>query len=142
MANKLVHGDLCGLVTPATPIGKRYFFLLIDDVSHYMWLTLLSIKDEAMMVFKAFQARVEVKAERKLGTLHNNRGGEFMPRGFLKHYINNGIPRHFTTPDSPKQNGVVERRNQSIMGMARSMIRACQCQVACGEKQSPWRRSS
>jgi transposase InsO family protein len=88
-----------------------------------MWMALLSIKDEATTVFKAFQARVEVEVERKLGTLHTNCGGEFMARGFLKHCINNGIPRHFTAPHSPKQNGVVERRNQSIMGMTRSMMK-------------------
>jgi hypothetical protein len=33
---KLVHGDLCGPVTPATPGGRRYFLLLVDDLSHYM----------------------------------------------------------------------------------------------------------
>jgi hypothetical protein len=26
---ELVHGDLCGHVTPVTPGGKRYFFLLV-----------------------------------------------------------------------------------------------------------------
>ena len=28
---ELVHGDLCGPITPATPSGKRYFLLLVDD---------------------------------------------------------------------------------------------------------------
>ena len=34
---ELVHGDLCGPVTPATPGGRRYFLLLVDDHSRYMW---------------------------------------------------------------------------------------------------------
>jgi transposase InsO family protein len=88
-----------------TPTGKRYFFLLVDDVSRYMWLTLLSTKDEAMMVFMAFQARAEAEAERKLGTLHTDHGGEFTACGFLEHCINNGIQCHFTAPHSPEQNG-------------------------------------
>ena len=33
---ELVHGDLCGPVTPATPGGRRFFLLLVDDVSRYM----------------------------------------------------------------------------------------------------------
>jgi hypothetical protein len=33
---ELVHDDLCGPVTLATPGGWRYFLLLIDDVSRYM----------------------------------------------------------------------------------------------------------
>ena len=35
---ELVHGDLCGPITPATHGGRRYFLLLVDDCSRYMWL--------------------------------------------------------------------------------------------------------
>ena len=37
-ALELVHGDLCGPITPATPGGRKYFILLVDDYSWYMWL--------------------------------------------------------------------------------------------------------
>jgi hypothetical protein len=33
---KLVHGDLYGPVKPATPGGRCYFLLLIDDATRYM----------------------------------------------------------------------------------------------------------
>jgi hypothetical protein len=42
-----VHGDLCGPVTPATPRGRRYFLLLVDDLSSYMWVVVLGSKGEA-----------------------------------------------------------------------------------------------
>jgi hypothetical protein len=74
---ELVHGDLCGPVTPATPGGKLYFFLLVNDVSRYMWLVLLATKDEALAAFTAFQTRAEAEAGRKIGTLHTDHGGEF-----------------------------------------------------------------
>jgi hypothetical protein len=48
---ELVHGDLCGPITPVTTTGKKYVFLLVDDVSRYMWLTLLGTKDEAANAF-------------------------------------------------------------------------------------------
>ena len=32
-----IHGDLCGPITPPTPAGNKYFFLLVDDFSHKMW---------------------------------------------------------------------------------------------------------
>jgi hypothetical protein len=35
---ELVHRDLCGPITPATHGGRRYFLLLMDDYSRYMWL--------------------------------------------------------------------------------------------------------
>lgn len=33
---ELIHGDLCGPITPVTPSKKRYIFVLIDDYSLYM----------------------------------------------------------------------------------------------------------
>jgi hypothetical protein len=42
-----VHGDLGGPVTPATPGGRRYFLLLVDDFSRYMWVVVLGSKGEA-----------------------------------------------------------------------------------------------
>jgi hypothetical protein len=35
---ELIDGDLCGMITPTTPSGNRYFILLVDDVSRYMWV--------------------------------------------------------------------------------------------------------
>jgi hypothetical protein len=44
---ELMHGDLCGPVTPATPGGRCYFLLLVDDLSRYMWVVVLGSKGEA-----------------------------------------------------------------------------------------------
>ena len=34
---ELVHGDICGPISPPTPGGKRYL-LLVDDYSRLMWV--------------------------------------------------------------------------------------------------------
>jgi hypothetical protein len=44
---QLVHGDLCGPISPETQGGRCYFLLLVDDHNRMMWLTLLRTKDEA-----------------------------------------------------------------------------------------------
>ncbi|CAA0822344.1 cysteine-rich RLK (RECEPTOR-like protein kinase) 8 [Striga hermonthica] len=49
---ELVHGDLCGPITPATHGGRRYFLLLVDDCSRFMWLQLLTSKDQAAEAIK------------------------------------------------------------------------------------------
>lgn len=38
---ELVHGDICGPITPPTPAGNRYFFMLVDDYSRVMWTFML-----------------------------------------------------------------------------------------------------
>jgi hypothetical protein len=35
---ELVHGDLYGPITSVTPGGLKYFMLLVDDCSRYMWV--------------------------------------------------------------------------------------------------------
>ncbi|XBI71622.1 hypothetical protein VPH35_065793 [Triticum aestivum] len=120
----LIHADLCGAITPATPGGRRYFLLLVDDHNRYMWLNLLTSKDEAATTIKEFQARVEIEARRRLGTLRTDRRGEFTSTALAKHFASIGVQRHLTAPYSPQQNGVVERRNQTVVGMARSMMKA------------------
>jgi hypothetical protein len=54
----LVHGDFCGPVTPATPGGRRYFLLLVDDLFRYMWVMVLN-KGEAANAIKRVQVAVE-----------------------------------------------------------------------------------
>jgi hypothetical protein len=49
---ELVHGDLCGPISPPTPGGRRHFLMLVNDASRYMWVTLLSSKDEAPAAIK------------------------------------------------------------------------------------------
>jgi hypothetical protein len=89
-----------------------------------MWVTLMSTKDQAMRAFIAFKAQAKAEAGTKLGTLRTDRGGEFTAHLFVEHCTQEGIRRHFTAPHTPEQNGVVERRNQTVMGMARSMLKA------------------
>jgi transposase InsO family protein len=121
---ELVHGDICGPITPTTPSGNRYFLLLVDDMSHYMWLCLLASKDQAPAAIWRFKAAAELESGRKLKVLRTNRGGEFTSVEFGAYYTEEGVQRQLTASYSPQQNGVVERRNQTVVGMARSMIKA------------------
>jgi transposase InsO family protein len=120
---ELVHGDLCGPITLATPSGKKYFLLLVDDMSRYMWLMLLTSKDEAAAAIKRFKGVAELEADAKLRTLRTDRGDKFTSHDLAVFCANQGVKRHTMTPYSPQQNGVVERRNQTVLAMARSMMK-------------------
>lgn len=98
---ELVHGDLCGPITPSTKGGCKYVFLLVDDYSRVMWAYLLKSKDEAFETFKKFQARVEDGQEREIRAFRTDRGGEFLSKEFIEYCEKNGITRQFTSPYSP-----------------------------------------
>jgi hypothetical protein len=121
---ELVHGDICGPVTPTTPSGNRYFILLVDDASRFMWVRALASKDTATAAIKHFQATAEAETGRKLRAFRSNRGGEFNSTDFAEHCAEHGVRRQLTTPYTPQQNGVVERRNQTVVGTTRSMLKA------------------
>nr|AAU90089.1 putative polyprotein [Oryza sativa Japonica Group] len=123
-ALELVHGDLCGPIAPATPGGRKYFLLLVDDMSRFMWIRLLSGKHEAAAAIKQFKAGVEMESGRKLRALRTDRGGEFTSVEFTEFCADRGVSRQLTAPYSPQQNGVVERRNLTVVAAARSMLKA------------------
>lgn len=41
----LVHGDLCGPISPNTASGYRYFFLVVDDFNRFIWVYFLKNND-------------------------------------------------------------------------------------------------
>ncbi|KAG7546288.1 Zinc finger CCHC-type [Arabidopsis suecica] len=120
---ELIHGDLCGPITPSTAAQNKYIFVLIDDYSRYMWSLLLKEKSEAFERFKKFKALVEQETGFKIGTLRTDRGGEFTSQEFQSFCDVSGIQRHLTAPYSPQQNEVVERRNRTLLEMTRSILK-------------------
>ena len=121
---ELVHGDLCGPITLETPNDSKYFLLLVDDRRRYMWVAMLSSKDRAAESIKEIKAKAKVESGLKLGSLHTNRGGKFTSHEFAEYCVGEGIHRQLTVPYSPQQNGVVERRNVTVVATARSMLNA------------------
>ncbi|GKD15447.1 zinc finger, CCHC-type containing protein [Tanacetum coccineum] len=120
----LVYGDLCGPISPATHSGKKLIFLLVDDCTRFMWAYFLTSKDQAFSTFKEFRQKIEMEMRMKVRMLRTDRGGEFTSNEFTKYCKENGIARQLTAPYSPQQNGVVERRNRTVLSTTRSMMKA------------------
>jgi hypothetical protein len=89
-----------------------------------MWLVLLSRKDEAPAAIKRWQAGVEVETRVQLCVLCTDHGGEFTSTEFGEYCADRGVRRHLTAPYSPQQNGIVERRNQMVVGTARCLLKS------------------
>ncbi|GJR49295.1 zinc finger, CCHC-type containing protein [Tanacetum coccineum] len=120
----LVYGDLCGPISPAIHSGKKFIFLLVDDYTRFMWAYFLTTKDQAFSTFKEFRQQIKMETRMKLRMLRTDRGGEFTSNEFTKYCKENGIARQLTAPYSPQQNGVVERRNRTVLSTTRSMMKA------------------
>jgi hypothetical protein len=69
------------------------------------------------------QTAAEAECGRKLRVLRTDNGGEFTTAEFASYYADEGVQRHYSAPYRPQQNGVVKRRNQMIVGMARALLK-------------------
>lgn len=121
---ELVHTDLCGPMQTQSIGGSFYFLTFIDDFSRMTWVYFIKNKSETFEKFKQFKAISEKQSGKQIKTLRSDGGGEYNSKEFSAYCRNHGIKRQFTTRYTPQQNGVAERKNQTIMNMARSMLKA------------------
>jgi hypothetical protein len=68
--------------------------------------------------------RAEVDQGSRMKALRIDRGGEFTSNMFSVFCTETGIKHYTTTPHTPQQNGVAERRNQTVVEMARCMMKS------------------
>ncbi|RVW26239.1 Retrovirus-related Pol polyprotein from transposon TNT 1-94 [Vitis vinifera] len=121
---EIIHADLCGPMQTASFGGSRYFLLFTDDHSRMSWVYFLQSKAETFETFKKFKAFVEKQSGKCIKVLRTDRGGEFLSNDFKVFCEEEGLHRELTTPYSPEQNGVAERKNRTVVEMARSMMKA------------------
>jgi transposase InsO family protein len=121
---ELVHTDLCGPMQTQSIGGRFYFLTFIDDFSRKSWVYFLKHKSETFEKFREFKSMTEKQSGKYIKVLRSDRGGEYDSKEFTTYCRQHGIKRQFTTRYTPQQNGVAERKNQTIMNMARSMLKA------------------
>ena len=63
----------------------------MDDCSRYMWLQLLTCKDEAAVAIKKVKMHAEVESGKKLRVLRTDRGDEFTLVEFAAYYADQGV---------------------------------------------------
>ena len=59
---------------------------------------------------------------KRIKAIRSDRGGEYLLGDFKDYITENGIVSQLTAPRTPQQNGVVEKRNRTLLDMIRSML--------------------
>ena len=101
-----------------------YFLTFIDDFSRKVWVYFLKHKSDTFTYFKEFKAEAKKQSGKFVKVLRSDGGGEYDSREFVDFCKQHGIKKQTTTRYTPQQNGVVERKNHTIMNMARSLLTA------------------
>ena len=116
----LVHSNLDEM--PVLSIGGyKYTATYLDDHSSFGVMFYLKNKNEEFNAFKTYKAWAERQLGTKLKCKRTDRRGEFTLKEQKAYLTQNGIEHQMSMPDSPQQNGRVERFQQTIINGAEAM---------------------
>jgi hypothetical protein len=94
----------------------------VDDYSCFTWVSFLQEKSQTQETLKRFLRRTQNEFGLRIKKIRSDNGTEFKNsqiEGFLEE---EGIKHEFSSPYIPQQNGVVERKNRTLLDMARTML--------------------
>jgi len=82
----------------------------------------MKLKSEVADIFGTWLKLVENQCEKKVKVLRSDNGTEYTSDKFKEFCEDAGIEHQYTTVYTPQQNGVSERKNRTIMEMARCLL--------------------
>ncbi|GJT97104.1 retrovirus-related pol polyprotein from transposon TNT 1-94 [Tanacetum coccineum] len=118
-----LHMDLCGPLRVQSINGKKYILVIVDDYSRFTWVKFLRSKDETPAFVINLLKQLQVGLNKTVQFVRTDNGTEFVNKLFdLNYYESVGITHEKTVPRTPQQNGVLERRNRTLIEVARTML--------------------
>ncbi|GKC55893.1 retrovirus-related pol polyprotein from transposon TNT 1-94, partial [Tanacetum coccineum] len=118
----LLHMDLCGPMRVASVNGKKYILVIVDDYSRFTWVKCLRSKDEAPDFIIKFLKMIQVRLKVPVRRIRTDNGTEFVNHTLGEYYEKVFISHETSVARSLQQNGVVERRNHTLIEVARTML--------------------
>ena len=109
-------------ISTASLSGKYYEYVIVDDYSRYTWVYFLRFKNEVFQKFIKFNKAIQKEKDVEIGKVRSDHGKEFENSEFKFFCEDHGITHQFSAPRTPQQNGVVERKNRTLIEIARSML--------------------
>ena len=119
---QLLHVDLFGPPSHASLGGKKYCLVIVDDYSRYTWVYFFKHKSETQQNFIDFAKEVQRQHKLPIMAIRSDNGSEFKNYTLNDFLSEEGIRHQYSAAYTPQQNGVAERKNRTLMDMARSML--------------------
>ncbi|CAJ2654309.1 unnamed protein product [Trifolium pratense] len=121
---ELLHMDLMGPIQVESLGGKKYVLVVVDDFSRYTWVNFIREKSETFEEFKNLCLQLQKEKDCGIVRIRSDHGKEFENSKFADFCAAEGITHEFSSPITPQQNGVVERKNRTLQESARVMLHA------------------
>ncbi|WVZ63247.1 hypothetical protein U9M48_012892 [Paspalum notatum var. saurae] len=119
---ELLHMDLFGPTTYTSIGGNNYGFVIVYDFSRYICVYFLEDKTEVAHVFSKFAKRAQNEFNTSIVNIRSDNGREFDNTNIEEYCDEVGIKHEFSATYTSQQNGVVEKKNRTLITLARSML--------------------
>ncbi|GKC39479.1 putative ribonuclease H-like domain-containing protein [Tanacetum coccineum] len=117
-----LHMDLCSPMRVQSINGKKYILVIVDDYSRFTWVKFLRSKDETPAFVINLLKQLQVGLNKTVRFVRTDNGTEFVNKDLTDYYESIGITHEKTVLRTPQQNGIVERRNRTLVKAARTML--------------------
>jgi hypothetical protein len=115
--------DLVGPAHVRSSGGKWYVLVVVDDYSRYVWVFFLEEEGEMFGFVRDLVLRLRNERHGDaIRAIHSENGSKFGNSCFETFCHDLGLEDQFSSPYTPPQNGVVERKNGTLCEMARTML--------------------
>jgi transposase InsO family protein len=101
-------------------VVKKYCLVIVDDYSRFTWVFFVHDKSELQGKIKTFVTRAQNEFDLPVKRIRSDNGSEF--NNIQIEEYSDGTKHEFSSTYTPQQNGVVERKNRTLIDMARTMI--------------------
>ncbi|KAJ9542508.1 hypothetical protein OSB04_029014 [Centaurea solstitialis] len=115
---------LCGPITVQILNGNKYILVLVDEFSRFTWVEFVRKKSHVPMLLINLLKRLQVLHGMQVRVIRSDNGTEFKNSTIEDYLASVGITHNFSAPRTPQQNGVVERKNRTLVEVARTMLNA------------------
>ncbi|GJX41404.1 putative ribonuclease H-like domain-containing protein [Tanacetum coccineum] len=118
----MLHMDLFGPTFMSSLMHKKYCLVVTDDYIKFTWVFFLTTKDETSEILKSFIKEIENLVDKKVKIIRSDKGTEFKNKVMDDFCREKGIKREYSVAKTPRQNSVAERRNKTLIDVARTMF--------------------
>ncbi|GJU57599.1 retrovirus-related pol polyprotein from transposon TNT 1-94 [Tanacetum coccineum] len=118
----ILHMDICGPMRAASVNRKKYILVIVEDYSRFTWVKFLASKDKPPDFIIKFMKMIQVRLNAPVRNTRTDNGAEFVNQTPRDYYEQVGISYETLVARTPQQNGVVEKRNHTLVEAARTML--------------------
>ena len=118
----LIHSDVWGPAPESNKQHFSYFISFIDDCTRMCWVYFLKHRSEVFDVVTKFYHMIVNQFNISPKVIRSNNGGEYINHQMTHFFSTHGIIHQTSCPHSPQQNGVAERKNRTLLEIARALM--------------------